>query len=87
MSGWEMESDAYASASEASFPSLDNIYEEDEDSYISLRHNRRPKSTCLSAAALKNLNPDETPSADKNIISDLYAQAELCRPSDDDYQK
>jgi len=82
MSGWV--SDVDASASEASFPSLDNIYEEDEDSYISLRH-KRTKATCMSSAeVMKNLNPDPTQSADRNLIADLYAQAELCRPSDAD---
>jgi len=82
MSGWV--SDADASASGASFPSLDNIYEEEEDSFISLKHDRT-KATCMSSAEVKqNLDPDQTPRANRNIVADLYAQAELCRPSDDD---
>jgi len=82
MSGWV--SDAEASASGASFPSLDNIYEEEEDSFISLKHDRT-KATCMSSAEVKhNLDPDQTPRANRNVVADLYAQAELCRPSDDD---
>eukprot|EP00985_Skeletonema_marinoi_P021178 scaffold12901_cov79-Skeletonema_marinoi.AAC.5 len=82
MSGWV--SDADASASGASFPSLDNIYEEEEDSFISLKHDRT-KATCMSSAEVKqNLDPDQTPRANRNVVADLYAQAELCRPSDDD---
>mmetsp|Transcript_12583 Transcript_12583/g.25072 ORF Transcript_12583/g.25072 Transcript_12583/m.25072 type:complete len:976 (-) Transcript_12583:114-3041(-) len=82
MSGWV--SDAEVSASGASFPSLDNIYEEEEDSFISLKHDRT-KATCVSSAEVKqNLDPDQTPRANRNVVADLYAQAELCRPSDDD---
>jgi len=82
MSGWV--SDAEASASGASFPSLDNIYEEEEDSFISLKHDRT-KASCMSSAEVKqNLDPDQTPRANRNVVADLYAQAELCRPSDDD---
>jgi len=79
-----------ASASGGSFPSLDIIYsqEEEEDSYISPFKYDRAKATCMSSAEedRKSPDPDQTPRANKKN-SDLYAQAELCRPSDDDIRE
>jgi len=92
-------SDAGSLASVGSFPTLDNIYEDEEDSFISFQKRDKTIKTCLSSPEVKqNLYPNETTSnadederdetpnsnADKNIIANLYLQAELCRPSDDD---
>lgn len=74
-----------ASASGGSFPSLDIIYsqEEEEDSFISPFKYDRAKATCTASEEDKqSADPDQTPRANKKI-SDLYAQVELCRPSDD----
>ena len=80
-------SDADSSASGVSFPTLDDIYEEEEDSFISFKRDKTSK-TCLSSAEVKqNLDPGETPHADKNTIAGLYTKAELCRPSDGDIQE
>ena len=78
-----------ASASGGSFPSLDNLYsqEEEEDSYIRpFKHNRAKAAASSVEEDHHSLDPDQTPRANRNI-SDLYAQAELCRPPDDDIRE
>ena len=82
MSGW----DSDALPSENSFPSLDNIYEEEEDSYISpSKLNRANPQQFSPEVQQKKLT--QTQCADRNIISDLYAQTELCRPFNDDIRE